>query len=156
MTSHPILVPVDFSSCSRAALVLAATLADYLKAPLLVLHVVHDPGSLPDYYAKLRKKKQIHHVEELATEMLAEFLASVAKQHPRLKPLRKPEQMRVTGLPVQRILEVADKCHARMIVMGSQGRTGMSRLLIGSTAIQVVQLSPVPVTVTKGDALCKN
>ena len=156
MTSHPILVPVDFSDCSSAALVLAATLADCVKAPLLVLHVVHDPGTLPDYYAKLRKKKQIHHVEQLATEMLAEFLASVASQQPRLKALRKPEQMRVTGLPVQRILEVADKCHARMIVMGSHGRTGVSKLLIGSTAIQVVQLSPVPVTVTKGDALCGN
>jgi nucleotide-binding universal stress UspA family protein len=36
-----------------------------------------------------------------------------------------------------------------MIVMGSQGRTGLSRFLLGSKAQRVVQLAPVPVTIVK-------
>ena len=155
MANHPILVPVDFSSCSTAALTLAATLADCMQAPLLVLHVVHDPGSMPGYYAKLRKKKQLHHMQDLASEMLEEFLDTVIKQNPNLRTLRKAERIRVTGLPVKRILEVADKYDARMIIMGSRGRTGISKLLIGSTAIQVVQLASIPVMVAKGSKLCE-
>jgi len=154
LTKRPILVPVDFSSCSSAALTLAASLADCLGAPLLVLHVVHDPAAMPGYYAKLRKKKQIHHIQDLASTMLAEFLVSVRKKNPDLKALRKPDQLRVTGVPVKRILEVAAKCDACMIVMGSHGRSGLSKLLIGSTAAQVTQLSPIPVTVAKGGESC--
>ena len=154
MAPRPILVPVDFSDCSSSALTLAATLGDCLKVPLLVLHVVHDPNNMPGYYAKLRKKKQIHRMQDLASEMLEQFLRGVSKHNPALKALNKPDQMQVTGLPVKRILEVADKLDARMIVMGSRGRTGLSKLLLGSTAAQVVQLSTILVLVAKGGEQC--
>jgi len=52
---------------------------------------------------------------------------------------------------VNRILEVAEQNHARMIVMGSQGRTGLKHALLGSKAEQVVHLSPIPVTIVKED-----
>ena len=55
----PILVPVDFSPCSRAALDLAAELGSALSAPLVVLHVVHDPGEAPGYYQVKGRKKQL-------------------------------------------------------------------------------------------------
>ena len=57
----------------------------------------------------------------------------------------------MVGLPVNRILEVAKKSDARMIVMGSQGRTGLKHALLGSKAEQVVHLSPIPVTIVKAD-----
>jgi nucleotide-binding universal stress UspA family protein len=57
--------------------------------------------------------------------------------------------MLVVGLPVNRILESAEKIHARMIVMGSQGRTGLAHALLGSKAEQVVRLSPAPVMIVK-------
>ena len=57
--------------------------------------------------------------------------------------------MLVRGLPTTRILEVAEKRKALMIVMGSRGRTGLKHLLLGSVAEHVVQLSPIPVTVAK-------
>jgi nucleotide-binding universal stress UspA family protein len=56
----------------------------------------------------------------------------------------------VVGTPVTRILEIAKKKKARMIIIGSHGRTGLSHLLVGSKAERVVQLSPIPVTVVKG------
>ena len=61
----------------------------------------------------------------------------------------------VTGLPVNRILEVADKAKAGMIVMGSQGRTGLAHALVGSKAEQVVRLARIPVTIVKSDKATK-
>ena len=151
MSKPPILVPVDFSPCSTAVMLLAAELAACLQAPLLVLHVVHDMSTWPEYYRKLRKKKQTHHMKGLAEEMLERFLRHTVKAHPDHPALAEADHLLVSGLPVQRILEVANKMDARMIVMGSKGLTGVSHLLIGSTAAQVVQLAPMPVTVIKGD-----
>ena len=55
----------------------------------------------------------------------------------------------VVGLPVTRILEVIDTVDPFLVVMGSQGRTGLKHMLIGSKASQIVQLCPVPITVVK-------
>jgi nucleotide-binding universal stress UspA family protein len=55
----------------------------------------------------------------------------------------------VVGTPVTRIVEIAEKKQAYMIIVGSHGRTGLSHFLVGSKAERVVQLSPIPVTVVK-------
>jgi nucleotide-binding universal stress UspA family protein len=142
-------VPVDFSSQSEAALLLGCRLAGCFDVDILVLHVVHDPGEMPGYYAKTLKKKHLHRIEEGAAQMLQDFLAEVAKEHPHEKAIEKAESLLVKGLPTTRILEVAEKRNATLIVMGSTGRTGIKHLLLGSVAERVVQLSPVPVTVAK-------
>jgi nucleotide-binding universal stress UspA family protein len=147
-TNH-ILVPVDFSPHSEAALLLACSLAKCFDAAPLVLHVVHDPAEMPGYYQKAMKKKYIHRIEDSARDMLADFLAHLAKRHREVKGIAKFETILVRGLPSTRILEVAKKRDVSMIVMGSKGRTGIKHLLVGSVAEHVVQFSPVPVTVTK-------
>lgn len=145
---RPILAAVDFSPCSARALVWAARTAQRFEAPLLVLHVVHDPESAPGYYQRSKKhKKHLKRMEEAAAEMLAEFLERLRKKHPKL--LDKLDHRLVVGLPVNRILEVAEKSRARMIVMGNHGRSGLQHLLLGSKAERVVRLSPIPVTVVK-------
>ena len=146
---QPILVPVDFSSQSGAALVQAAKLAGCMEVPLIVLHVVHDPGTMPGYYAKASKKKFLTHIEDAAREMLDEFLAETRKKEPELKALKAANSALVLGLPVTRILEMAKKHEAGMIVMGSKGATGLKHLLVGSIAEQVVHLAPIPVTIVK-------
>lgn len=149
--SGPILVPVDFSSPSEAALLCALDLARCLQRSILVLHVIHDPASMPGYYSRALKKKQLARIEDGATEMLDAFLKRVAKAHSDLFKRKQLESMLVSGLPSSRILEVADKIGASMIVMGSMGLTGWKHLLIGSVAEQVVHLAPMPVTVVKAD-----
>lgn len=144
-----ILVPVDFSPHSEAALALAAELAEKLSARLMILHVVHDPGEMPGYYAKLVKKKRVARIQDIAREVFEDFLRDFIATHPDLKPVRKAEKLMIIGLPVTRILQVIDKAKPTMVVMGSQGRTGLKHLLLGSKAEQVVQLSPVPVTIVK-------
>ena len=146
---RPILVPVDFSTYSEAALLCAADLADMINEPLIVLHVVHDPGEAPGYYVVKGRKKQLHRLEDVAAEMLQEFVDNVKNKNPHNKALKTAQTELVTGLPVSRILEVAEQNHARMIVMGSQGRTGLSHVLLGSKAERVVHLSPIPVTIVK-------
>jgi len=146
----PILVAVDFSDYSAEALVWAATLSERLGAPLVVLHVVHDPESAPGYYKHSKKwKKHLVRMEEAAAGMMADFVDRIGKENPDVPGLRSLDTQLVVGLPVTRILEVAKRSGAQMIVTGSQGRTGLSRLLLGSKAQKVAQLATVPVTIVK-------
>ena len=146
---HVILVPVDFSRHSEAALVFAAKLADCMPASLIVLHVVHDPAEMPGYYSRLVKKKRVDRIPEIAREVFDDFMKDSVRDHPGLKAIRKAESLMVIGLPVTRILQVVEKVKPTLVVMGSQGRTGLKHLFLGSKAEQIVQLCPVPVTIVK-------
>lgn len=144
-----ILVPVDFSEHSEAALVRASEFAQMMQASLVVLHVVHDPGEMPGYYAKLIKKKRSMRMQDIAAEAFQDFIENVSEANPQLAALREADLLMVIGLPVTRILEVVKQLNPVMVVMGSQGRTGLKNLVMGSKAAQIVQLCPVPVTIVK-------
>lgn len=124
-------------------------MAACMKLPVIVLHVVHDPGDMPGYYAKISKKKTLVRIEDLAMEMFEDFMQGVKQRHPELRILQKSKPMLALGLPVTKILQVIEKLNASMVVMGSQGRTGLNHVLLGSKAEQIVRLSPVPVTIVK-------
>lgn len=147
--TRPILVPVDFSPHSEAALLAAMEMADALGAPLTILHVVHDLADAPGYYEVKGSKKQIRRLEDVAKDLLDTFMQETRKKNPKHVALKKANTALVIGLPVNRILEVAGNIDARMIVMGSQGRTGLPRLMLGAKTEQVVRLSPISVLVVK-------
>lgn len=142
-----ILAAVDFSPHSRAALEWAADACERFDLPLEVVHVVHDPGSAPGSYRVATEA--LKRLEDVAQEQLQEFLRQTMAAHPTSVPLAEARRTLVVGLPVQRILEVATGHGAELIVLGSQGRTGLPHLLLGSIAQRVAQLSPVPVTIVK-------
>jgi nucleotide-binding universal stress UspA family protein len=145
---QPVLVAVDFSPSSEQALLWAARMTECSGAPLMVLHVVHDPWLIPGYYEHAKKKKKnLTRIEEAAAEMMTEFLARMRKENGKL--LGDIEHRLVAGLPITRILEVAKEIDAQQIVMGSRGRTGLPHMLLGSKAQKVAQLSPIPVTIVK-------
>lgn len=144
-----ILAPVDFSDHSKAALIQAARFAEMIPATLIVLHVVHDPGDSPGYYAKLVKKKKATRMQDIAAEAFDAFLDGVAAEEPGNESLREANRLMVTGLPVTRILELVEHLAPIMVVMGSAGKTGLQHLVVGSKAAQVVQHCPVPVTIVK-------
>ncbi len=148
-THAGILVPVDFSPCSRAALAWAAQAAAQLGLPLEILHVVHDPESQPGYYQTTNH--ELGRLEQAAASMLDSFVDEMIDENPDLGSLPSARKTLVVGLPVKRILEVAEQTGAQLIVVGSQGRTGLPRLFLGSKAQRVAQLSPVPVTLVKQD-----
>ena len=163
--AQPILVPVDFSRPSVAALNWAADLARRIDARIHVLHVVHDPEDQPGYYHQPEEDSNWS-LEAAAGQMLDEFLVRCREEGPALARLgggitsdgtasddaEHLTRELVVGVPVRRILEVAERINARLIVMGSHGRTGLSHLLLGSKAQSVVQLAPMPVTIVKAPA----
>lgn len=148
----PILVPVDFSDHSIPTLALATEIADGLGSPLVVLHVVHDPAEMPGLYKRKGRRKALKRMEDVAAEMMEEFVAKARAALPALDARVNLVTRLVPGLPVTRILEVAAELRPRMVVMGSQGRTGLAQLVLGSKAVQIVELCPFPVTIVKRPA----
>ena len=145
----PILVPVDFSPTCEEALRFAVWLAESTGRPLTVVHVVHDPGEAPGYYQLKGRKKQLRRMEDVAREMLEDFVRRMRRELPDSKVLAQAETILVVGLPVTRVLELVEKLHPAMVVMGSRGRTGLARAMLGSKAEQLLRLCPIPVTVVK-------
>ena len=146
--SGPLLVAVDFSEFSMAALSWAAREARVHDASLIVLHVVHDPDDAPGTYRK-NGGSPSERMEDAAARLLDEFLDSVRTSAPHLDDVADLSTRIVVGVPATRIVEVAGKVGATHIVMGSHGRTGWTHMLIGSKAEKVVRLSPIPVTIVK-------
>lgn len=132
-----ILVPTDYSACSLAAIKHAASVARESNADLLILHVV-----LPDSHyllsEDLREPDPLLHDYELLMESL---------QHAS-EPLHY-EERRIQGLPVSAIIETARQEEVDLIVMGTLGRTGLKRMLLGSVAEEVIRRSPCPVLTLK-------
>lgn len=145
----PILVAVDFSDDSLAALSWAAAEADAHRLDLVVLHVVHDPGSAPGTYGRRSSHGAVRSLEEAAADMFEAWMAQARERVPDLGAGTGVSTRLVTGLPASRIVEVAREIGARHIVVGSRGRTGLDRLLLGSKAQRVAQLAEVPVTIVK-------
>lgn len=144
-----ILVAIDFSPPSAEALLWGAEAAAAFGDELAILHVVHDPAAAPGYYRAKKHGKHVRRLENAASEMLDEFVDGLVAAHPELASLGRAERMLVVGIPVSRILEVAESMDARLLVVGGNGRTGLSHLMLGSKAQRLAQLSPVPVTIVK-------
>ncbi len=147
----PILVAVDFSEDAAAALRWAVRAAARFGAPLLVLHVVHDPEDAPGSYARAARSP-LARTEDTARTLLDEFLTEVRGQDPALGHLTPFESRIAVGLPTQRILEVAEQAGAQLIVMGGRGRTRLADLLLGSKTERVAHLAKVPVTIVRAEA----
>jgi universal stress protein A len=137
-----ILHPTDFSKPSEYALRFACALARDYQARLLLLHVV-EPAV---YYGELG----------MTVPLPSGFHESLQK---RLSQLAPPdcgipvETMLVEGNAAREIRRVAEEQHCSLVVLGTHGRTGLSRVLLGSVAEDVVRHSRVPVLTLKTPAL---
>jgi nucleotide-binding universal stress UspA family protein len=145
---RPVLVAVDVSWDSRAALLWACRHAAVVDAPVTVLHVLHDPAETPGKYAP-KASDPLAPMSDTAERMLGELIAEVRNTHSELGRLMEAHTKTMNGLPAQTIIGEAMRLDAVLIVVGSRGHTGLPRLMHGSTAQRVVQLSPIPVTVVK-------
>ena len=136
---HKILVPTDFSEASKAALLYAEELALLTKAELVLLHICAAvPFPVP--YAPDLAPTELYEELDAETSRMLENLASPLTRH--------GVQVRchqVTGEPEAQILEVAERTHADMIVIGTHGRNGYRRMLLGSVAEHVVRAAKIPV-----------
>ena len=111
---------VDFSDDSKAALRWACGYAGQVGAEVVVLHVVHDPIEAPGSYHR-SESDVLRPMEETAAEFLDEFIEKFGKAHPEVQGLVTLKTSLARGIPATRIVEVADKIDARMVVIGSRG-----------------------------------
>lgn len=132
-----ILVPTDFSPSSKAALDYAAMIAEPFRAEIALIHVIEslaysvtDTLIVVDHEAALKATAEAL-IDNLYKECLERGL-SVTKAV-------------VNGTPYREIIRKADADRVDLIVMGTHGRTGVERLLLGSVTEKVVRLSSVPV-----------
>jgi len=149
-TSNAILVTVDFSENARDALRFAGEMAQCKTKRLVVLHVVN--GSVADAggYRTPTFPHPALSMQDIARDQLKELLDEVAERNPDLREtFRDVQTVLVGGLPANRILEVAERESAEMIVVGSHGRHGLARATMGSVAEAVARKSRVPVTIVK-------
>jgi nucleotide-binding universal stress UspA family protein len=138
-----ILVPVDFSEGSRRALEYAADLARRYGATIDVLHVWDVPTYLPAD-TLVSSGSQAWELTRLAQSTaeanLEKFVAEAAEEGiPIARTRAEP------GVPSQVIADAAKNDDYDLIVMGTQGRTGLPRVLLGSVAERVVRHATCPV-----------
>jgi nucleotide-binding universal stress UspA family protein len=133
-----ILVPLDDSDPARAALEHA--LETFPEADVTVLHVVNPSVSAYRSDAPYNFPRAVE-LEEEKAEALFEMARELADERG-----RSVETETVVGSPPRGIVEFAEENDVDGIVLGSHGRSGVSRVLLGSVAEQVVRRAQVPVT----------
>lgn len=139
MTIQRILLATDFSPSSRAATRLAVEVATRFDAELIILHVYGMPGlTLPDgtFYAAPEYAAK---VADAAQHALDAEVAAHTGFRIKVRGILKMEE------PYRGILEAAKEHGASMIVMGTHGRHGLPRWVMGSVAERVVRGAPIPV-----------
>jgi universal stress protein A len=132
-----VLVPVDFSDCSRKALAYAVPFAKQFGAELVIAYVVQPYIPVPEMSA----------VD--TTDMLAQMRESGKSE---LEKLRlsitadvKIETLLRVGHPAQEIVKAAAEIDADLILLSTHGRTGLGRMFFGSVAEHVTRYAGCPV-----------
>jgi nucleotide-binding universal stress UspA family protein len=131
-----ILVPVDFSDCSKKALQYAIPFAKQFGAELLLLHVVEPYPIVPEM-----APYDFETIHDGRQELLA-LQQTLGDVVPSTISLRK-------GTPHLEITEAARELGADLIIISTHGRKGLSRRVFGSTTEKVVRYAPCPVLIVR-------
>ena len=142
MNIRTILVPVDFSTCSQLVCGQAGSLAARLGAQVVVLHVAELPSGLKPgttLHPDGGDRKAGDLVVDDARARLAPYVADAAAHGA-------PVEARVAlGPVVATILAEVTASQADLVVIGTHGRTGLARVVLGSVAEAVAHQSKAPV-----------
>lgn len=142
-----IMVPVDGSETSRKALQEAIRLAQQFKAKLKLVHVVEnarifDAEGMVDYTA----------LRDIATKGGEQILARAREMAEQAGVAAETALLESGGDRNENIIvSEAKQWLAELIVIGTHGRSGISRLLFGSVAEGIVRGAPMPVLLIRGD-----
>jgi nucleotide-binding universal stress UspA family protein len=144
---HRIVVPTDFSADAEQAIRVAGELSRIYGAPLTLIHI-YDPVAypLPDGYM-LYTPGQLSRMWEEFERRLAEAQADALA-----RGAVRAETRLLQGLTAAEIVRFAKEEGYDLIVMGTHGRTGVARVLLGSVAARVVQTAECAVLTVKRPA----
>lgn len=136
-TFSNILVPIDFGAPSERALEIALDLAKNDGGKVIILHVFDVPASYAgmgispiDLLAPMwaAGRKQLEDTLEKVKTKVPDATEEIAR-----------------GVPWREILAAIERHRPDLVVMGTRGRQGVPRMVLGSVAEKIVRLSPVPV-----------
>ena len=137
-----ILCPIDFSDDSRHALAHATAVARWYGAPITLLHVCHPEAftNPPLLFAELpRGAAMIESALDAAEEQMPKWSQTVTAAGIDVETLVE------RGDSVKHILARATELRADLVVMGTHGRSGFERLLLGSVTEKVLRRASCPV-----------
>jgi len=140
MASMKILHPTDFSECATQAEAVAIDLVRRLDGDLVLLQVLVEA---PLYSEGLISRRQVQTVYDAQRKWSEDALEARAEK---LRQSGIKTSWRVQmGVPHEEITRTAEEEHAGMIVMGTHGRSGLNRVLLGSVTERVIRLARCPV-----------
>lgn len=146
-----ILVPVDFSECSRRALAQAIELAARFEGEVTALHVYEPPYAVGELLVQAPGKSALSVDEYMRTsaqglfdQLVTEVLATTG-----VDPAPPLHTRLVSGMPTEVILEEVASLEPDVLVMGTHGRKGLAHLMLGSVAERVIRRAACPVLVVR-------
>jgi nucleotide-binding universal stress UspA family protein len=147
-----LLVPIDGSEPSFHAARVGINIANKFNSEIIVLYVVVAP--CPSDYANLTglvTPKQIDMIIENANQQARDWFNRIEDMIKEKNPnIKVSTKVILTGIAVYgEIIQYADQENIDLIVIGTRGRSGVKKLLLGSTASGVVTYADCPVLVTK-------
>ncbi|HEX8493976.1 MAG TPA: universal stress protein [Pyrinomonadaceae bacterium] len=146
MKIRSLLLPTDFSECANYALSYAASFAREAGASIICVHVIETVVPTVGY-SGVTEPLPMADISEQLEESATRELPKIARQE-ECSGLA-VEQVITHGDAASEIVRVAKERKVDLIVISSHGRTGLGRMLFGSTAEQVVRHAPCPVLVVK-------
>ena|SRR6266536_575366 len=142
-----IIYATDFSESAEPAQAQAIKLARALGTDMIILHVAVEVALFGEWPFSMGEVERVDEAQkQWATGMLDERVQAARSQGVEARPeLRR-------GVPFAVIVETAAELGAEMIVVGTHGRGGLQRFLLGSVAERVVRLAPCPVLTVRPGA----
>ena len=135
-----IVVPTDFSGCAEEAWALAQRMGGALGSELVLTHVLVETPLYEEGPFSMERTKRVYEAARKWAEESIEHWAGAARS----KGLKVRTVLR-TGVPYREIVALATDERADLVLMGTHGRGGLDRALLGSVADRVVRLAPCPV-----------
>ena len=145
MRLRRILHPTDFSPASRRAFAEAIALAKSTRARLLVLHVQSTIVPMVEPYAAATVYEDVQRAGRVWAKKQLDRLVDRAR-----RAGARAEALLMEGAPSETIVRAARARRADMIVVGTHGRTGLAKFLVGSVASRVVATATCPVLTVRG------
>jgi len=137
---YRIVVATDFSECAQEAWGLAQRLASALGSELVLAHVLVEAPLFEEGPFSMDKTRRVFEAARKWAEETIEQWADPARR----QGLKVRTALR-TGVPYREIVALTTDERADLVVLGTHGRGGLDRALLGSVADRVVRLAPCPV-----------
>ena len=140
MKIENILVPTDFSTCAKNAVINAISLAEATGARLILVSAFH----VPVPHARVGATAIVHSLAKEVEETVKEDFENLKNSLPQLDKINY-ESVIEHGFTVEGILSAVAKYDIDIIIMGTHGASGVEEIIIGSNTHSVIKRARVPV-----------